>query len=259
MNDSYQNDAKNALKYIRFFLRLIGMWPRINGHASGFFERIASVVSITICTSCLAFILLPCGFHCFFYVTDINVKMRKFGPLVACAVNAMKYYYINRRGLSFQRCIRHIERDWRIIEDPQHRDIMIRNAEVAHKVSVVCATLFYTSVLSYHTIMPFWSNVFKGNDTHGLLIYSGYELFADLQASPTYEIICAVQCMYICVFSSVSSASCSLIALLVTHARGQIQVQVAKLQGLVEAERNNDCGQRGLLGTIVDGHVEIIR
>ncbi|XP_076676300.1 odorant receptor 10-like [Andrena cerasifolii] len=259
MNESYQNDAKNALKYTRFFLRLVGMWPRVNGHRSGRFERIASVVSIAICTSCLAFILLPCGYYCFFYVTDIHVKIKKFGPLVACAVNAVKYYYINRRGLSFQRCIRHIERDWRIIEDPQHRDIMVRNTGVAHLVSIVCATLFYTSVLTYHTILPSWSNVFKGNDTHGLLTYSGFELFADIQASPTYEIIYAVQCTYICVLSSVSSASCSLIALLTTHARAQMQVQIAKLQGLVEAERNNDRRQKGLLGAIVDGHVENIK
>lgn len=232
------------------------MWPLIYGNSTRL-EKIASVASITIFIIILSFILLPCGYYSFFYVNDINTKIQTFGPICDCVTICLKYCFLGLKRSTFTRCIRHIETDWKLMENIEHRGIMIKNAAITQKLTVICACLFYTSNVSYHTVMPLWSAAFKDNSSTRPLVYSGYEIFVDSDASPTYEFIYTMHCLYCCVISSVSTATCSLIALLTTHARGQMQVLVARMQGLVEVEKAKSSG-RGL-GVIIENHVKIIR
>ncbi|XP_011705940.1 PREDICTED: uncharacterized protein LOC105461154, partial [Wasmannia auropunctata] len=152
-------------------------------------ERLVSAALILTCFSALWFVLIPAGIYTLFREKNINIQVKLFGPVGFCLTNTIKYCYYGARAAAFGRCIRHVEDDWRVVRQQDHRETMLRNALVGRRITTLCAIFLYTGGLSYHTIMPLSSRQrIDENYTMRLHTYPGYDLFFDPVASPAYEI-----------------------------------------------------------------------
>ena len=78
------------------------------------------------------------------------------------------------------------------------------------------------------------SQINEHNQTIRVLIYPTYGY--NIQKSPIYEITYGIQCICGYVLDSVTSGACGLAALFVTHACGQIDVVISRLDDIVAGQ-----------------------
>ncbi|CAL7936634.1 unnamed protein product [Xylocopa violacea] len=257
-NVHYENDIHYSLQMCQWLLQSIGVWPRVYEGASRL-QHVISVILMTICFSILFFIILPSGHYIFCVEKNIDTKVKLFGPVGFCLSSTIKYCYLGLKGGVFKWCIEHVKRDWRVVQDPSHRTIMLKYVMISRNLITVCAVFLYSGGMSYHTVMQFLSKErSKSNYTLKPLTYPGYDWFLDAQSSPTYEIVFLIHCLAAMIMYTVTTAAYSLAAIFVTHICGQIQIQITKLQELVEMRKKPD-GTRDAFAIIVHDHVEILR
>ena len=252
-NNHYQNDIHYTLQMCQWLLKLIGMWPLVNNHTSRL-EHLLSIIVMIMCFCSIFFIILPCGHHFFFVEKNIYMKMKMLGPVSFCVFATVKYSYLALKGAFLQRCIRQLKNDWKRVQDPSHRAIMLKYAGISRKLITMCAVFIYTGGMSYHTVAQFLSKErTRENYTVRPLAYIGYDPFFDAQISPTYEIVFFLHCFAAMIMYSITTVAYGLAAVFVTHVCGQIQIQIVRLQNLVESK------DRDLFAVIVRDHVKILR
>ncbi|KAK2583204.1 hypothetical protein KPH14_009224 [Odynerus spinipes] len=253
------NDISYAMRLCRFVLRPIGLWPMVYGRVSQT-ERILSAVLAVTCFSTVCFVLIPAGIYTLIYENDINAKLKLFGPVGFCLTSTIKYCYLGLKGNAISRCIAHVENDWRIVRDRNHRTIMTEYATVGRNLTILCALFLFSGGMSYHTIMTI-SSTKKINESLTIkpLTYPGYDRYFDTQASPAYEIVFFMHCMCAMVMYSITTAACSLAATFVTHACGQIQIVMCRLDDLVEGKESKGIELNSRLAIIVHDHVKTLR
>ncbi|XP_053972583.1 uncharacterized protein LOC128873216 isoform X3 [Hylaeus volcanicus] len=236
-NEHYENDIRYAFQLCLWILKPIGIYPFIYSRANRL-ERMVSVVLISICCLVVQFVIVPFGYYILFYEKDMNTRIKFLGPLAFCVTSFFKYGYLSLKGRAFERCIVHVERDWRLLRDQDHRAIMIRHVTMSRNLITLCAAFMYTGGLSYHTIMPLLSkNVVNENVTIRPLTYPGYEAFFDIQESPT------------------------LTAVFTSHACGQIEIQTSRLEHLTNEKRSprKYASYENHIAIVVRNHVKILR
>ncbi|XP_076760041.1 odorant receptor 13a-like [Xylocopa sonorina] len=257
-NVHYKNDIRYSLQMCQWLLQSIGVWPLVYEGASKL-EQILSVILMTTCFSILFFVIVPSSHHIFYVEKDLDTKVKLFGPICFCISSTIKYCYLSLKGGAFKQCIEHMKRDWQVVQDPSHRTIMLKYVTISRKLITVCVAFLYTGGMSYHTVMQFLSKGrSKSNYTLKPLTYPGCDWFLDEQSSPTYEIVFLIHCITAMIMHTVTTAGYSMAAIFVTHICGQIQIQITKLQKLVEMKKREDDSSE-LLAVIVHDHVEILR
>ncbi|XP_029160996.1 odorant receptor 4-like [Nylanderia fulva] len=257
-NVNYEHDINYTMQLCRWVLKPIGIWHLINGNASRN-AKLISLALIVTCLSALCFVLIPSGLHTLFYEKDINIKVKLFGPVGFCLTSTIKYCYLGARGPAFGRCIRIVENDWRTVQNPAQREMMLKKALVGRRLTILCALFLYTGGLSYHTIMPLSSRQVSENFTFRPLTYPGYNLFFDPQVSPVYEIVFCIHCLFALITYNITTAACSLAAIFVTHACGQIQILIMLLGNLVDGKMSKDNTVEKRLSVIAKHHVQILK
>ncbi|XP_053972582.1 uncharacterized protein LOC128873216 isoform X2 [Hylaeus volcanicus] len=260
-NEHYENDIRYAFQLCLWILKPIGIYPFIYSRANRL-ERMVSVVLISICCLVVQFVIVPFGYYILFYEKDMNTRIKFLGPLAFCVTSFFKYGYLSLKGRAFERCIVHVERDWRLLRDQDHRAIMIRHVTMSRNLITLCAAFMYTGGLSYHTIMPLLSkNVVNENVTIRPLTYPGYEAFFDIQESPTYEIVYCMHCIYVLVIGNITMAAYSLTAVFTSHACGQIEIQTSRLEHLTNEKRSprKYASYENHIAIVVRNHVKILR
>ncbi|XP_003700846.2 odorant receptor 4-like [Megachile rotundata] len=255
-NSYYSSDIQYALQMTQWTLKPIGIWPVIY-HRVTRREQLMSVVLMIFGFSALCFVLIPSG-HYIFFTGRISTKISLFGPVGFCLSTTVKYVYLGLRASIFGRCIEHVERDWKAVTDQRHRSIMLECTAFSRKLITMCAAFLYTGGLSHHTLFPFLSkDKQQDNLTIRPLIYPGYDVYVDSQASPAYEIIFCLHLVTALVIYTISTGAYSLLVIFIMHISGQIQIQITRLQNLKKAQMEK--GQRNPLAIIVYNHVEILR
>ncbi|XP_076760928.1 uncharacterized protein LOC143429282 [Xylocopa sonorina] len=257
-NDRYENDIRYAFQLCHRVLKLIGIYPFIYVHANRS-ERITSVALILLCCCILQFVNVPFSYYFLFYEKDINVKIKLLGPLIFCLTTFLRYGYLGAKCSAITRCIEHVERDWKVLRDEDHRGIMIRYVNMSRNLLVMCVLFMYSGGLSYHTIMPLLSKQVSENFTIRPLTYPGYEAFLNVQESPTYEIVYCMHCVYVLVTGNIALAAYGLTAIFTTHACGQIQIQAFRLEKLRGEKKVYEQALKDCLALVVKDHVEILR
>ncbi|XP_014612513.1 PREDICTED: odorant receptor 4-like [Polistes canadensis] len=253
------DDNKNyAIKTCRYVLKPIGLWPMIYGSASRTEIIVSTILAITN-LSVVCFVLIPFGIYILYYEHNINIKLKLFGPIGFCLTSTIKYCYLGYKRKSIGRCIAHVENDWENMLDHNNLTIMKKYATVGRNLTVLCAIFLHSGGMSYHTIMTL-SMTKKINETLTIrpLTYPGYDVYFDVQASPTYEIIFFLHCICGIVMHSITTAGCCLAATFVTHACGQIQIVMIKLSDLVEG-KESDVGLNDRMALLVRDHVRTLR
>ncbi|XP_017759707.1 PREDICTED: odorant receptor 4-like [Eufriesea mexicana] len=257
-NNHYENDIHYTLQMCQWLLKAIGLWPLIYSYTSKL-EQLVSIFLMTVCLFSMLFIILPSGHHAFFVDKRIETKLQMFGPVGFCLSSAIKYCYIGLKGPYLERCMQHVRKDWKMVQDPNHRAIMLKYVTISRKLITVCAVFLYTGGMSFHTVMQLLSTERnKENITLKPLTYAGYDSFLDVQSSPAYEIVFFLHCFAGMVMYSVATAAYSFAAIFVTHSCGQIEIQLSKLQNLVKKKEEGKKNGSDSIVTIVRDHVEIL-
>ncbi|XP_014475037.1 PREDICTED: uncharacterized protein LOC106744628 [Dinoponera quadriceps] len=258
-NEPREDDIRYTMQLCRWVLKPIGIWHLIYGHFSQY-DRLLSVILIVTCLSTLCFVLIPSGLYTLLREKDINVKVKLFGPVGFCLTSTIKYCYLGARATSFGKCIHHVEDDWRAVRDEDHREIMLNKASTGRRLTMLCALFLYTGGLAYHTILPLSSTIkVNGSLISRPLTYPGYDIFFDPEASPAYEIVFCIHCLFALITYNITTAACSLAAIFVTHACGQVQILITLLDDLVEGKRNRGTTVDNRLGIIARQHVRVLR
>ncbi|XP_011058381.1 PREDICTED: uncharacterized protein LOC105148373 [Acromyrmex echinatior] len=131
---------------------------------------------------------------------------------------------------------------------------------MARRITMLCVIFLYGGGLFYHTILPLSSRTkINGSFTNKPLIYPGYDLYLDPQASPAYEIIIGMHCLSAMIQYSATTAVCSLAANFATHARGQVQILMTLLDDLVNGKKTKGTNVEKRLSFITKHHVRVLR
>ncbi|XP_043253365.1 odorant receptor 4-like [Colletes gigas] len=256
-NFNYEQDINYTLKMCQWVLKTIGMWPLIYNRTSKL-EKLVSIGLLITCFSCLLFFLIPFLYY-MFSENNGKVKVKLIASVIFCLACTMKYCFLVLQGAGFKRCILHIERDWRTVNNPNHRNIMLRHVNISKNLNILCAAFLYTAGLSYHAIIPLLSKgKAKANSTGKSLAYPVYDPFFDTKSSPTYEIIFCIQFVTGLIRYSITLGAFSLAVLCVTHICGQIQIQISRLENVIRNKKDKH-SDRNAFAIIVRDHAEILR
>ncbi|XP_078043430.1 odorant receptor 4-like isoform X2 [Augochlora pura] len=188
--------------------------------------------------------------------TDYIVKL--LGPVGLISFCTVKYIYLILKAKPLGRCVQHLERDWQMVVRPNHRSIMLKYSSISRKLIVVCVVFLYSGGISYHTVKQFITkDTSSVNVTERPFVYPPIK-FINPQASPNYEIIFFVHCVSGVIQYTITSAMYSLAAIFVTHICGQIEIQISRLNELIEESREKRVFY-DRMGTIVREHAEVLR
>nr|QNL14949.1 olfactory receptor 5 [Aulacocentrum confusum] len=230
-----KNDMKFSTELGQWVLTPIGIWPL----QSNFVARIFSSSLVIVCTFLICFLLVPCGLHTFIDEKDPRLKMKMIGPLSFCLMAITKYVFLVVRKNRIRNCLRHVNVDWCRVNRPDDRDIMLESAKIGRFVASLCAAFMYGGGFFYHTIMPISAGSFvtPDNMTMRILTYSVYDPLFSAQSSPSYEIVFIIQWFSGFVMYSITIGSCTLAAVFVLHACGQLKIIMARLDAFVDSQK----------------------
>lgn len=137
---------------------------------------------------------------------------------------------------------------------------MLKYAATGRNLAIIGASFMYIGGIIFHLILPFCKEIKVGNQTIRPLAYPIYSKFSQSQVSPLYELIYVAHCMCAYTIYSVTVGACGLAALFATHACGQIQILLSRLEDLLTGEKfgqNSNIHLR--IAAIVKNHVRIMR
>ena len=240
----------------------MGLWHAVYSRISRL-ERIVSQVLLAWCTFYLVITMIPPIHHVIFIEKNLNKRAKMMSGLLFSTRTMVKYYYLAVNGPIFDRCIQQVERDWRAVKNSSDRAIMLREVFLSRQLISMLAVFRYVGGILYNILMPLMTKSrFTGNTTVRVLSYdgaegAGYDTFFDTQSSPNYEIILTVQILSGFLKYNIVISANSMITIFVTHAPGQVQIQLARLQNNFVAERHEK--NRNPLPIVIRDHVEILR
>lgn len=234
-NKNYESDKKYMAQYTKWLLEILGVWPMVTNDCS-FESRVVSKLSVTLCLLSMAFLLVPTGLHISLRVRDLAGARVSIGYFSPCVASVLKYAFIIFHSKKIKLCIKHMETDWINVFDDNDRAIMIKNAKIEHAITAASGLLLYSGGVFLHAIMPLirGSSLNERNETIRPIVYPGYDLFVNPQITPTYEIIFCTICFSAFIRFTVTIAAVNLTALFVTHACGQMEIVMSRLDKLFD-------------------------
>ncbi|XP_018342275.1 PREDICTED: uncharacterized protein LOC108745290, partial [Trachymyrmex septentrionalis] len=128
------------------------------------------------------------------------------------------------------------EEDYKVITNAKARNTMIKSAKIGRRLVTLCAIFMYGSGLSFRLILPFAKGkiITPQNVTIRPLPCPAYFIFFDVQVSPTYELIFAIQILSGIITYSITTGLCGLAAVFVMHICGQLKILMSLMRNFVE-------------------------
>ncbi|KAF3054495.1 Odorant receptor 091 [Nylanderia fulva] len=255
-NFNYQQDIRYIFKINNWILGSLGIWPvAIRG-----IGRHTSKIAIALCNLALAFAIVPCALHIVYDEKDITMRLKLFGLLAFCFTAMTKYCILTIRRPKILRCIEYVKNDWWQVTFKSDRNMMLKYAATGRNLTIISVSFMYTAGIIYHMILPFCTEHKFNNQTIRPLVYPIYSKFHQSQISPIYELVYVAHCMCGYTIYSVTAGACGLAALFATHACGQIQILISRLERLLDSEKfkqGPNVHQR--IAAIVKNHVRVVR
>ncbi|KAK2583191.1 hypothetical protein KPH14_009211 [Odynerus spinipes] len=241
------------IKLIRRILMSIGTWPILEGS----FAKIISIALVVFFFSSLVITFVPCILNTLLADEDLNIKLESIGPVLYWAVSLFKYGFLLMHDEEIRDFMGQLETDWQLTNRIQDRTVMFKYLELGRYVTIVCLIFMHTGPFSYgilKVLSPIVMTVGNVSVSMYPMPCPCYEKLLDTRYSPTFEIIITIQCISLYAANTVAIGTCSLPALLVMHACGQIETIVLQLHDLVQ---DNDLSKH-TLGNIVEKHVRVL-
>ncbi|EZA52116.1 hypothetical protein X777_09124 [Ooceraea biroi] len=251
-NSNYQRDIRYAFKLNSWILGSLGIWP----HAIRNIGQYVSNITIVFHNFLLGFTIVPLLLYMLY--DESNAKLKKCGLLIFCLAAMIKYLILAIRRPKIQLCIEYIKYDWWQVTFVSDREMMLKYAVTGRNLTII-GTLFMYGAGIFYFVKPIYM-MKSNNQTLRPVVYPIYSQFGDVQNSPKYEIVYAVHCMCGYTMYTVATGTCGLVALFVTHACGQIQMIISRLQNLLVDEslvQTQNIHQR--IVAIVKRHVRVQR
>lgn len=254
-NQHYQDDIMYITKLTRQVLSLLGIWPSFNRKKS-IGEKVRKFLLISGSYILLYCVLIP---GLLFWLIEKRTRIRvQTIPLILFGFMATgKYSILVLSEGRIRRCLKHMEEDWRTLFSMEARDSMIESAKIGRRLVTLCAAFMYGSGLSFRSILPFAKGkiVTAQNVTIKPLPCPAYLFSFDIQVSPIYETVFAIQFLSGIITFSITVGTCALAAVFVMHACGQLKILVDLMRNLVEVQREETQELDRKLGEIVEHQI----
>ncbi|XP_072745673.1 odorant receptor 10-like [Anoplolepis gracilipes] len=250
----YIKDTEYSIQPIRWLLRPISMWPVPE---SSIKEKILSMVLLIICIFLIASTLIPSALAIFLDDTNVETKVRDFGPLSNWVLASLKYCSLLTHVDDIRRCIEHIESDWRVVTKIEEREMMLKSARIGRFIAIFAATLIHSGVFSYSIFHAMTLDETADNVSMQSLPFAFYDKILDTTTSPTYEIVFAIQCLSTFVVNSIVIATCCVTSVFVLHACGQLKILMSLLDNLVDKNENEDSSQQKF-AVVIEHHLKVL-
>ncbi|KAL6259096.1 hypothetical protein P5V15_009018 [Pogonomyrmex californicus] len=255
---NYIKNKEYSIQLLRWLLKPISVWPVTN---SSIADRILSVVLLILCTFLIIGTLVPCALAIFFDETkDLEMKIRDFGPLSNWMLASLKYTSLLTHVGDIHRCIDYIEADWRAVTKFEEQEMMLNSARIGRFIVIFSASFVHSGVFSYSIFRGMTmdkSGVEDDNVSARSLPFAFYDKILDTTISPIYEIVFAIQFLSTFVVNSVVVAACSITAVFVLHACGQLKILMSLLDNFTD-ERNEKKDSIQKFAVIVEHHLRIL-
>ncbi|XP_071562200.1 uncharacterized protein [Temnothorax nylanderi] len=246
-----------GIRINRWFLISLGAWPQTS--ASNRIKKFAVSMQIFIFSTAMAIILIPCMLYMWFEKKDVKTKLPAIIPLINKIAGFFHYWILLTRNKDIQRCIRHMETDWKLIRRIDNRKVMLQYAKFGRFMTTLCATILGSSFIFVTIKTMETKTVVIGNKTITMhpMTCPMYSKILDVRLSPANEIMLGVQYLSgFVIFCSIATV-CGLAAVFAAHACGQLNVLHMWLNELAE-EKNNHLAERKL-GAVVKHHWRVLR
>ncbi|XP_063995662.1 uncharacterized protein LOC135173018 [Diachasmimorpha longicaudata] len=249
---------EHELQYTRWVLKSLGIWSMVSDDTTNL-DRIASFILIILNLFAIVFILIPCLLHMLLKETNPRRRLHLVGPIGFRISNILKYFSIMFRVDIIKQCLNHVENDWSYIDSEVEQKLVMNNVNVGRNLTRLCAIFMFSAGVFYHTVMPLLrkKRINAFNMTIRPHAYPGYDFFIDSQASPTYEIIFVLHCIFAVAGYFMTIAACNLAATFVTHICGQVQIINVKLQNLTRCTEKSSIAER--IASVIKCHVKVLR
>lgn len=258
INALHRDDIERTVQVTRGVLNLIGVWPSQSTQSA--FKIIKTNLIRILCQILLCIVFLSGGLKLSLTEMNMYLCIKAMGTICNVLMTILKHFVLIYQGERLKDCIRYIEEDWRTVNLSEDRRIMVDNSRIGRSLAILCVVFMYGSGFSYRTVLPLSRGVIvtPQNQTIRPLPFDGY-LFVDPQKTPAYEIIFTIQLLSGLIQYSVTSGACSLAALLVMHACGQLQILITRMENLTQIEQFPDKDTDQELIAIVRQHIRIKR
>ncbi|XP_036147252.1 odorant receptor 13a [Monomorium pharaonis] len=235
-NEHYKDDMVYVTKLTRNVLSLLGIWPYYNRRSSHG-EKLWKYFLILLCWILLYCVLIP---GMLFWVLEkrTRVRVQTIPLLINVFMATGKYGNLIYREKNISLCLKHIEEDYKIATNAKTRDTMIKSAKIGRRLVTLCAIFMYGSGLSFRLILPFAKGkiVTPQNITIKPLPCPAYLFSFNMQVTPVYELIFALQVLSGVITFSITTGLCGLAAVFVMHACGQLKILTNLMRNLVEEQ-----------------------
>ncbi|XP_015179319.1 PREDICTED: odorant receptor 43a-like [Polistes dominula] len=240
MNKNRNELALNySVKIGRGILRIIGGWPLDD--ETSIVEKIYSYFANAFCYFLFTFILLPGLLRIFVIEQNVRIRLKIFGPLCTCSINATKYSILMTRGKKIKECMKHVKDDWKKVVLEKDYESMMSHAKVGRTLAVMSASFIYGAGMSYRTILPLSKGkMIIGNLTIRPLACPSYFVIFNEQETPAYELVFFGQFLAGFAVYSVACGVCGLATFLIMHVCGQLEILMRMMRDIVDEKNDND-------------------
>ncbi|XP_032689602.1 odorant receptor 22c-like [Odontomachus brunneus] len=256
-NERYEDDIMYITKVTRNVLYILGVWPSLDGRKS-IGGRICRLLLIIISWLLLYCVLIP-GFLFWLHEKRTRIRIQMLPLLLFGFMAIGKYGNLIFREGQIKRCLQHIEEDWKNVIDTDARNMMIKSAKTGRRLVTICGIFMYGSGVSFRTILPLSKGklVTAQNITIKPLPCPGYFFSFNAQASPTYEMIFAMQFFSGLITFSITTAVCGLTAVFAMHACGQLKILMKLMKHLFEEQWTEKHDMIRKLAEVVEYQIRI--
>ncbi|XP_016910417.1 odorant receptor 4-like isoform X1 [Apis cerana] len=255
-NPNYEKDIAYVTKHNKWVLASIGIWPTVLKNIGKILPKIVIGFNNLLCF----FTLIQSALHIILEQKDTLLRLKFLGLIFFSFMSLMKYWALTIRKPEIEHCIEQVQSDWKQVEIENDRELMLKYGIIGRNLTIYSILFMYLSGIIYISIMQYamGSQINEYNQTIKMLIYPAYGGY-NIQKSPTYEIIYGVQCICEYVFDTIASGACGLAALFVTHACGQIDVVMSRLDDIVAGQYKKNSNANIRLMEIIKHHTKILK
>ncbi|XP_043282239.1 odorant receptor 9a-like [Venturia canescens] len=259
-NKKFEEDTEWSILYTQKLLAMLGIWPFVKEVANKK-ELLRGFLLISTSLVLIAFIMVPLTIYAARPNQTLKKRMKVFGPIVIRVANLMKWYWIIYRRKEIKICFAHLKSDWKMASNVWDREIMIKNASVGRRITFVSLIFMYITAGFYQIVLPFLrgKKVDAFNRTIRPFAYPVYDKFPSAQSSPQYEIIFYTTFISALVTYTTIIAACGLVATFVTHASGQIEIIMYRLNTLFDNMNDDLQLLNTRVGVVIRSHVRVLR
>ncbi|XP_025987073.2 odorant receptor 13a-like [Solenopsis invicta] len=255
--EHYKDDMVYITQLTRHILSLLGIWPIYNRSKSTG-DKFWKNFLISLCNILLYCVLIP-GLLFWLIEKRTRVRVQTMPLLIFVIMACSKYSTLIYRETNIRRCLMHIEEDYKTAINEKTRATMLESAKIGRRLVTLCAIFMYTSGLSFRLVLPFARGkiVTAQNITIKPLPCPAYFIVFDVQVSPVYELIFALQVLSGLITYSITTGLCGLAAVFVMHACGQLKILVTLMKNLVEEQWQEKQEVNRKLATMVQHQIRI--